>query len=94
MDYYELFWMNARGDAHSTRNKGRLSHERMGCFVQALDSRKLFAESYGQEDEFGTDHFQLYENWDKFLTKKSHRKPNRTKSRAYENQGLTVLLLK
>ena len=28
MDYYEMFWMNSRGDAHSTRNKGRLTHER------------------------------------------------------------------
>ena len=42
----------------------------MGCFVWALDSENRVAESCGLVDEFGTDHFQLYENWDKFLVKK------------------------
>ena len=40
MDYYKMFRMNARDDAQSTRNKGRLSHEHIGCFVSALDSGK------------------------------------------------------
>ena len=40
MDYYEMFRMNADGDAHSMRNKGRLSHECMGCLVWAIDSSK------------------------------------------------------
>ena len=30
MDYCKMFWMIVQGDAHSTRNKGRLSHESMG----------------------------------------------------------------
>ena len=62
INYYEIFRMNVWGDAHSMRNKGRLSQERMGCFVWALDSGKWVAESLGQADEFGTNHFQLYEN--------------------------------
>ena len=40
MDYCEMFCMNTQGDAHSMRNKSRLSHERMGCFVRALNSGK------------------------------------------------------
>ena len=48
------------------------------------------AESRRQADEFGTDHFQLYENWDKILTKKNCQKPNCTKTGAYENRGLSV----
>ena len=71
MDYYKMFWINAQGDAHSTRNKGRLSQRRIGWFVWVLDSGKRVAESHRQADEFGTDHFQLYENWDKFSTEKS-----------------------
>ena len=45
-----MFWMNTQSDAHSMRNKGRLSHEHMGCFVWVLYSGKW-------ADEFDTDHF-------------------------------------
>ena len=54
------------------------------------------AESRGQADEIGTDHFQLYENradvqkLGQNFNEKSCRKPNRTKTSAYENRGLTV----
>ena len=40
----------------------RLSHERMGCFVWALDAGQWMAESRGQTDVFGIHHFELYEN--------------------------------
>ena len=49
------------------------------------------AESRRQADEFGMDHFHLYENradaqkLGQNLNGKSCRKPNRTKIRAYKN---------
>ena len=49
------------------------------------------AESLEQADEFGTDHFQLYENQadaqklEQIFNKKSRRKPNGTKTGVYEN---------
>ena len=52
-----------RCEAYSMRNKGRLSHERMGCFVWVLASEKWVAESPEQAEKFGMYHFQLNENW-------------------------------
>ena len=54
------------------------------------------AESRRQVDQFGMDHFQLYKNradvrkLGQNFNKKSRRKLNCTKTRAYGNQGLTV----
>ena len=67
MDYYKMFWMNMRGDAHSTRNKGRLSHERMGCFVWTSHAGKRA--SLVQTIFNCTKIKRMYKNWDQILTK-------------------------
>ena len=83
MDFYEMFPMNVQDDAHSMRNKGRLSHECLGCYVCVLNSGKWVADSRWQGDVFGTDHFQLYENWDKISMIKV------VKNRIVQNLGHT-----
>ena len=91
MDYYKMFRMNVLGDAHSTRNKGRLSHEHMGCFVWPLDSGKCVAESRGQADEFGMEHFQLYVKRENQKTTQQEPPPRRSPP---EPQWRWCLLLK
>ncbi len=40
MNYYKMFQMNMLGDAHSTRNKVRLSYKHREYFLWPLSSMK------------------------------------------------------
>ena len=76
MDYYKMFRINVPGDAHSRRNKGRLSPEHMGCWAGCSTLRNEWLSHAGRRMSLVRTIFncteieQMYENWDKIQRKK------------------------